>query len=375
MDKMESSEGSSEDNSEEVNSSRREWLAGLGLTALSMAVAGCSGTNDTDSPPDDAEEPQDNAETSQDDAKDPETTSQPGIIKRLYAKSGEIQEKIDSRAASDAYGYNTRSKVALDPTAVYSSDTEDLPIVLHRGVTLDMNGADLAVLNDTDAFHFHPESQLKNGRVKYLPAGDSYSSTIFDIDTTRFPGSANIANNIRIRNVDTKGWSGNEGTVLYVDATGSPVAGLQVNGCLWHNCGHRGILVKNENPDSWANGNWWSDMMLYGGKTIIEFESADGAVNGNYFSGLPHPNPANSEWLAQIHGDTVEANKFDVMAWDPHRFSEGLVRLSGDASRNVFKNTMNLDIPNASWVNNKEWVDETDEESNAWCDELHGRLY
>lgn len=371
---MESPEDSSRDAPGRVTQSRREWLAGIGLAALSMAVAGCSGT-DNEPPQGGAESPQEDSGGPQDKAESPEGTSQPDIIDRLYAKPGEIQQMVDARAADDGYGHNTRSQVRLDPTAVYSSDTDDIPIVLRRGVTLDMNGADLAVLSDTDAFHFRPEAHLKNGRVKYLHAGDRYSSTIFDIDTTRFAGSANIANNIRIQNVDTKGWTGNEGTVMYVDATGSPVAGMQVNSCLWHNCGHRGILVRNENPDSWANANWWSDMMLYGGETIIEFDSVDAAINGNYFSGLPHPNAAHSKWLAQIRGGNVANNKFEVMAWDPHRFSEGLVRLNGAAEHNVFKNTMNQDIADLAWVDNKKWVDKTDEKTNAWCDELHGRIY
>jgi hypothetical protein len=374
---MDSSEESSGTDSGTVRQSRREWLAGVGLAALSMALSGCSGNEETENgtPSETTGNSTDQPDTEPDNTADPQNPSQPALIDRLYASPGEIQEMIDSRAVDDSYGHNIRSQVKLDPTAVYSSDTEDLPIVLRRGVTRDMNGADLAVLEDTDAFHFRPESQLRNGRVKYLPAGDRYSSTIFDIDTTRFARTANIANNIRIQNVDTKGWTGNAGTVMYIDATGSPVAGLQVNSCLWHNCGDHGIYVRNENPDSWANANWWSDMMLYGGKTIIEFDSVDAAINGNYFSGLPHPNAAHSEWLAQIHGDDVASNKFEVMAWDPHRFSEGLVRLSGRAKRNVFKNTMNLDIANLSWVDNKKWVDKTEEKDNAWCDELHGRIY
>lgn len=358
------------DDSARSGPSRREWLAGVGITTLSVALAGCFDNSDDEGPAEHAESPSDESQTDEEEGNS-------DMNERLYAEPGEVQEMIDARGVNNSHGYNTRAKVVLCPSGVYSSDTEDLPIILRRGVTLDMNGADLGLLEDTDAFHFRPESQVKNGRVNYLSPGESYSSTIFDIDTARFDQPANIANHVRIHNVDTKGYPGNRGTVMYANADGGPVSGMQINGCVWHNCGHRGILVRNGNPDSWANGNWWSNMILFGGDTIIEFVSdeVDAPVNGNYFLGLPHPNNGKSEWLAQIRGEESRDNKFEIMAWDPHRFSEGLVRLSGNVKRNVFKNTMHQNIPDLDWVENKKWVDQSNNRSNAWYDDLNGRLY
>jgi len=63
------------------------------------------------------------------------------------------------------------------------------------------------------------------------------------------------------------------------------------------------------------------------------------------------------------------------MAWDPHRFSQGLVRLDGNVKRNVFKNTMHLDISELDWIDNRKWVDRSTGEGNAWFDELNGRIY
>lgn len=302
-------------------------------------------------------------------------------MSEITVEPGEIQGTIDQYSADDPAQFMRENRVKItlsgDPSLEFSSDTDPLPIKLEYGVTLDMNGRDFHVREDSDVFHMDQFVWMFNGTIKYDEVGQSYSSDVLSWDTTNSNyetgGGANSEGGI-VRNINTLGAEGNSGRVMYWRVDTNELAGWIIADGKYVNCGDAWLRGENMTGGRWLNGNKWTGATVIGGKTQIDLYS-DGhqnggtndryPINGNYWSGSFKPN-SNSEWLFNATGGLISGNHFDLHSFpDASGYSEGVCMLEnpielGGVQNNLFVDHTNTPHPNKSYGHNQGfWVDTT----------------
>lgn len=308
-------------------------------------------------------------------------------MSEIIVNPGEIQGAIDQYSSNDPAQFmrESRSKITLngDPSVEFSSDTDALPIKMQYGVTLDMNGRDFHVYEDSDVIHLDQSTWIFDGTIKYDEVGTSYSSNVltWDDTTSNFEagGGANSEAGV-VKNVNTLGAAGNNGNAMYWRVVSNEHAGWIIADGKYVNPGESWLKARNESGGAhWINGNKWVNATVVGGRVQMDLYSnsaganlADRApINGNYVSGQFKPK-SNSDWLFKCDGGLISGNQYELHSFEnAGGYDEGVCRLDatiddGRVNNQLFVDHSNTPHPNNSYGHNQSFFVDNTGNANAF---------